>query len=112
MTYDDFSAELSKAGLSIRAFAELIGMNPNSVSNYASAGGLQDAIEDSGLFDEHVQVEYGGEEGFLEYPDGEPYTSIDFYKVCSWVSDKFRVEQHGSDKFDVIPVSKGKAKRR
>lgn len=40
MTYDDFSAELSKAGLSIRAFAELIGMNPNSVSNYASAGGV------------------------------------------------------------------------
>ncbi|XZG69052.1 hypothetical protein ACTSKR_10345 [Chitinibacteraceae bacterium HSL-7] len=40
MTYDDFLAELSKAGLSIRAFAELIGMNPNSVSNYASTGGV------------------------------------------------------------------------
>jgi len=40
MTYDDFLAELGKAGLSVRAFAELIGMNPNSVSNYASAGGV------------------------------------------------------------------------
>lgn len=38
MTYDDFLAELGKAGLSVRAFAELVGMNPNSVSNYASTG--------------------------------------------------------------------------
>ena len=38
MTYEDFLAELGKAGLSVRAFAELIGMNPNSVSNYASSG--------------------------------------------------------------------------
>lgn len=38
MTYDDFLAELGKAGLSVRAFADLIGMNPNSVSNYASTG--------------------------------------------------------------------------
>jgi len=38
MTYDDFLSELGKAGLSVRAFADLISMNPNSVSNYASAG--------------------------------------------------------------------------
>lgn len=38
MTYDEFLAELGKAGLSVRAFADLIGMNPNSVSNYASTG--------------------------------------------------------------------------
>ena len=38
MTYYDFLAELGKAGLSVRAFAELVGMNPNSVSNYASTG--------------------------------------------------------------------------
>jgi transcriptional regulator with XRE-family HTH domain len=36
MTYDNFLAELGKAGLSVRGFAELVGMNPNSVSNYAS----------------------------------------------------------------------------
>ncbi|GKS88717.1 XRE family transcriptional regulator [Acidovorax sp. SUPP2539] len=35
MTYDDFLAELALAGLTVRAFAELIGMNKNSVSNYA-----------------------------------------------------------------------------
>lgn len=38
MTYDEFLAELGKAGLSVRAFADMIGMNPNSVSNYAKAG--------------------------------------------------------------------------
>ena len=37
MTYDGFLSELGKAGLSVRAFADLIGMNPNSVSNYAGA---------------------------------------------------------------------------
>lgn len=38
MTYEAFLAELSQAGLTVRAFAELIGMNRNSVSNYASIG--------------------------------------------------------------------------
>ena len=36
MTYSEFLAELGKAGLTVRAFADLIGMNRNSVSNYAS----------------------------------------------------------------------------
>lgn len=40
MPYADFLAELGKAGLSVRAFAELIGMNPNSISNYARSGEL------------------------------------------------------------------------
>jgi len=40
MLYTDFLAELGKTGLSVRAFAELIGMNPNSISNYARAGEL------------------------------------------------------------------------
>ena len=40
MPYADFLVELGKAGLTIRAFAELIGMNPNSVSNYARSGEL------------------------------------------------------------------------
>jgi transcriptional regulator with XRE-family HTH domain len=38
MLYTEFLALLGKAGLSVRAFAELIGMNPNSVSNYARTG--------------------------------------------------------------------------
>jgi hypothetical protein len=38
MTYDEFLGELGKAGLSVRGFADLIGMNRNSVSNYASGG--------------------------------------------------------------------------
>ncbi len=40
MIYSEFLAELGKAGLSVRAFAELIGMNPNSISNYARTGEL------------------------------------------------------------------------
>lgn len=40
MPYADFLTGLGKAGLSIRAFAELIGMNPNSISNYARSGEL------------------------------------------------------------------------
>lgn len=40
MLYTDFLDELGRAGLSVRAFAELIGMNPNSVSNYARTGEL------------------------------------------------------------------------
>lgn len=38
MTYDEFLAELGKAGLSVRAFADLVGMNRNSVSNYKGSG--------------------------------------------------------------------------
>ena len=40
MFYADFLVELEKAGLSVRAFAELLGMNPNSISNYARSGAL------------------------------------------------------------------------
>tara|TARA_E500000318_G_scaffold111102_1_gene128492 strand:+ start:2439 stop:2768 length:330 start_codon:yes stop_codon:yes gene_type:complete len=40
MPYADFLVELGKAGLSVRAFADLVGMNPNSISNYARTGEL------------------------------------------------------------------------
>jgi transcriptional regulator with XRE-family HTH domain len=40
MLYADFLDALRRAGLSVRAFAELIGMNPNSISNYARTGEL------------------------------------------------------------------------
>jgi hypothetical protein len=33
--YAQFLAELERAGMSVRSFAELIGMNPNSITNYA-----------------------------------------------------------------------------
>lgn len=38
VNYADFITELNRASLSIRAFAGLVGMRPNSISNYASAG--------------------------------------------------------------------------
>lgn len=38
MTYTDFLAELDEAALSVREFAALVQMNPNSVSNYARSG--------------------------------------------------------------------------
>lgn len=40
MSYAEFLEELLRAGLSVRAFAELIGMNPNSISNYARDAAL------------------------------------------------------------------------
>ena len=44
MPYADFLAELERAGLSVRSFAELIGMNPNSITNYACRGELPQHI--------------------------------------------------------------------
>jgi hypothetical protein len=38
MSYDDFTIELAKAGLSIRRFATLLGMQPNSISNNKQKG--------------------------------------------------------------------------
>lgn len=38
VTYDDFLHELAKAGLSVKRFADLIGMQPNSVSNNKKRG--------------------------------------------------------------------------
>lgn len=38
MTYDEFQSELERADLSVRVFAELIGMRPNSITNYSKAG--------------------------------------------------------------------------
>jgi len=38
MTYEEFQRQIGKAGLSKRKFAELIKMNPNSLTNYARAG--------------------------------------------------------------------------
>jgi hypothetical protein len=38
MSYEDFLGELGKAGLSVRGFADLLGMNANSISNNAKRG--------------------------------------------------------------------------
>lgn len=38
MTYEEFQRQLGKAGLNKRKFAELIKMNPNSLTNYAKSG--------------------------------------------------------------------------
>lgn len=38
VTYEDFLVELNKAGLSVKRFADLIGMQPNSVSNNKKRG--------------------------------------------------------------------------
>lgn len=44
MPYALFLAELDRAGLSVRKFAELVGMNPNSITNYAGRGELPQHI--------------------------------------------------------------------
>lgn len=38
LTYGEFLAELEQAALTVREFAALVHMHPNSVSNYARAG--------------------------------------------------------------------------
>jgi len=38
VTYEHFLTELAKAGLSVKRFADLIGMQPNSVSNNKKRG--------------------------------------------------------------------------
>ena len=38
MTYTEFKRQLGKAGLTVRAFAALLGQTPNSITNYASKG--------------------------------------------------------------------------
>lgn len=40
MTYQEFLRQLGKAGLTIKEFSELVGMNRNSVSNYARLGSV------------------------------------------------------------------------
>lgn len=40
LTYDAFIAELNKAGLTVRRFAELMSMQPNSVSNNKKSGDI------------------------------------------------------------------------
>ncbi len=44
MPYTEFLIELERATLTVRGFAELIGMNPNSVTNYASRGDVPQHI--------------------------------------------------------------------
>ena len=41
MTYTEFKRQLGKAGLTVRAFAALLGQTPNSITNYASKGQVQ-----------------------------------------------------------------------
>jgi len=36
MTYTEFRRQLGKAGLTVRAFAALLGQTPNSITNHAS----------------------------------------------------------------------------
>jgi hypothetical protein len=44
MSYDEFLRQLGKAGLSVREFAILLRMNPNSVSNYGASGEVPDHL--------------------------------------------------------------------
>jgi len=38
MTYEDFRRHLGRAGLTVREFAGLLGLNPNTVTNYSEKG--------------------------------------------------------------------------
>ncbi len=59
MKYEDFQLELRAAGISGRAFAQMLKLNPNSISNYKASGvvpshlgviaALVRAMKDAGL---------------------------------------------------------------
>ena len=57
MSYDEFIGELGKAGLSVRGFADLLVMRPNSVSNNARRGEVPShlAIIAALLAEMHIQ---------------------------------------------------------
>ena len=57
---------------------------------YADAGGFQQVLAEQGI---EADVQYG------------PYGTVDFYELSGEVSDEFVVEEHGSDKFEVTPVT-------
>ena len=44
MTYDEFRIELEGAKLSLREFAALLKLNPNSLTNYKAIGTVPDHI--------------------------------------------------------------------
>ncbi|WP_379923663.1 XRE family transcriptional regulator [Erythrobacter sp. R86502] len=44
MTYDEFVTELARAGLTIREFASLLGMRPNSITNNRQRGEVPDHL--------------------------------------------------------------------
>ena len=44
VTYDDFITELNKAGLTVRRFADLMRMQPNSISNNKKKGEIPDHL--------------------------------------------------------------------
>ena len=57
VSYEDFIVALGKAGLSVRGFADLLGMHPNSVSNNAKRGAVPShlAIIAALLAELHIQ---------------------------------------------------------
>jgi hypothetical protein len=38
MTYDEFKRQLGKAGITAREFGDLVGLHPNSITNYSQQG--------------------------------------------------------------------------
>lgn len=44
MKYNEFRRQLGKAGLTNKAFAELLGLNPISISNFKAKGEVPDQL--------------------------------------------------------------------
>lgn len=44
MEYNEFRRQLGKAGLTNKAFAELLGLNPVSISNFKAKGEVPDHL--------------------------------------------------------------------
>lgn len=44
MKYDEFRRQLGKAGITARAFADLLGLHRNSITNYSTQGVVPDHL--------------------------------------------------------------------
>lgn len=84
---------------------------------YASAGDFQSFLqtnweewdESKGIppfpAPENIQITYSDETLEETNEPGVMFAELDFYELCSRVSDEYLVEEHGSDKFDVSPAN-------
>ena len=78
MPYSEFQRLIGKAGLTIKEFAELLGMNPNSITNYHKVG----------VIPSHIAI-------IISLISSMKENGIDFYKVFEKVKEYSCVTNEG-----------------
>ena len=78
MPYSEFQRLIGKAGLTIKEFAELLGMNPNSITNYHKVG----------VIPSHIAI-------IISLISSMKEKGIDFYEVFEKVKEYSCVTNEG-----------------